>query len=850
LADNISLQSIADVGCVSVRAPAGVVDSGAPLVPACSVYNYGSQTASYLVRMKAGGLYNVTASVTGHTPVTTRFVTFPQVPGWPRGGPYTVTCSTEYAGDVRSSNDRAGGSFSVRVPDVGCRAIAQPAGYIDSNASVNPACTLYNNGTEVQSYQVRMRIGTRYDQVLPVSNHAPLTAVCLTFPSWLATERGALAVVCSTENSGDYNPLNNRCLGSVFMRVYDITPVSITSPTGNLDSGVPVAPRATVRNLGNTPVTTDIAFTIADGYSRTINRSIAAGAESTFSFPDWLPLIRGGHALKCSTWLANDMRPENNRMAGSVIVEVHDIAVIEIVAPTGTIQPGIIQPKAKVRNLGMVREPTAILFRINSSPPYFRSIVCGGGLPPNADTVITFGNWNALSGNYVARCSVYTQNEQVARNDTLSLAFTVAGGPVNPAWSRLADIPAGAKGKGVKDGGGLSYGEEAGNGCVYALKGNGTCEYYRYGLETGAWETRESIPAVGSAGKKKAVKKGAVIATGTGRQFAAKGNGTTEWWQYDPALHGTSTYPWIQETDVPLGAKACKEGCGAAAVTRGDTTFIYFLKGSGTQEFYRYNTAADIWQTLASAPLGASGKLYKSGSTLCSDGSSRVYCLKGTYNELFAYDVAGNTWTTLASLPLIGSSGSKKKVKDGGGLAFASGAVFALKGNNTREFWTLPVAGAWTQKEDLPVGGGKNVKGGGAITAGSGALYALKGNTTLEFYSYGPLALGDRLEAASTEQQAQGTSQPARRVPQLSVSPTVVRGPHSAIRIDYVLPKAGNTSLRLYDVAGQLVTTLASGYLGADAYSLTVVRPLPARGVYLLKLQFDDQTEVQKLVVK
>ena len=49
-----------DVGCTRIIAPAGSVDSGASVTPACSTYNYGTITVSYTVRMKIGAGYDQT----------------------------------------------------------------------------------------------------------------------------------------------------------------------------------------------------------------------------------------------------------------------------------------------------------------------------------------------------------------------------------------------------------------------------------------------------------------------------------------------------------------------------------------------------------------------------------------------------------------------------------------------------------------------------------------------------------------------------------------------------------------------------------------------------------------------
>jgi len=305
------------------------------------------------------------------------------------------------------------------------------------------------------------------------------------------------------------------------------------------------------------------------------------------------------------------------------------------------------------------------------------------------------------------------------------------------AWSQVASMLQGNKRKNVKDGGCLAYDYVDGAPYVYALKGNNTYEFYRYNFGQNAlsWEARESIPAIGRSGKKKRVKKGAAIAAlpSGGTLYAVKGNGTFDFWAYDPA-----TRVWSQKADVPLGfvGKPVKEGAGLATAADGLVVYVYLLKGSGTNEFFRYNIQADAWETMASAPTGPSEKPFKNGSaltydnTLCGD----IYALKGSYNEFFAYSISGKTWTTKSPLPFIG----RTKAKDGASLAYHNGQVFALKGGNTNEFWAYdPNQNWWGLEEAVPTGP-KKVKAGGALVsvppANQNALYALRGNNTLEFW--------------------------------------------------------------------------------------------------------------------
>ena len=286
-----------------------------------------------------------------------------------------------------------------------------------------------------------------------------------------------------------------------------------------------------------------------------------------------------------------------------------------------------------------------------------------------------------------------------------------------------------------------------------------------------------------------------------------------------------------------------------AAVKIGSDNYVYLLRGSGTYDFYRYNTATDVWDiTLPTAPGGASTKAYKNGSSITYDGNDTIYCLKGSYNEFAAYSVSGKTWVTKDPLPLAAPpSTKKKKVKDGSGAAYAGKTVYALKGGNTDEFWTYKCdSHKWFTGLPVPAGI-KKVKGGGGLVYASGnkTCYALRGNNTREFWAYIML----------TDDAPPGFNSGVMSSAELRKTDYGLRiGPNpftKATFISYTLPQAANVSLKLYDVTGALVTTLASGYhaAGSYRYSLLSAHYSLAAGVYLLKFESDGFRTTRKLIV-
>jgi hypothetical protein len=102
-------------------------------------------------------------------------------------------------------------------------------------------------------------------------------------------------------------------------------------------------------------------------------------------------------------------------------------------------------------------------------------------------------------------------------------------------WTELAGMPlyglhgGRIKKKKAKDGGaGAYYAAE-----IYALKGGNTQQFWKYNIDGDTWTEMDTMPVVGSTGRKKRVKYGAdLVHWGGGAFFALKGNKTLEMWRY------------------------------------------------------------------------------------------------------------------------------------------------------------------------------------------------------------------------------------------------------------------------------------------------------------------------------
>jgi len=864
----VSVQ-VRDVGCTKIESPFGTVDSGASITPACSVSNYGTTTeGGYLVRMLVGTgpsyIYNGTAVAPSLNSGQSGYVVFSTTfAAWPRGGPYPVRCSTEFTNDAnRSNNPAPQRTVSVQVRDVGCLSILAPTGDVDSVGPLSPQARVKNFGNQdlTAPFDVVFTIGS-YSSVKSVPALAPGVDTLLVFdsPPW-GCPRGPFSGTCATQFSGDMNPANDQQVTSGQVRVVDVGCEAILAPVGDLDSTGPRVPQARVSNYGDQDVTTpfDVAFVIGAYRSTKQVPSLARGESVVLDFdsPPW-GCPRGAFTALCTTLYAGDAGPGNNAQMQTGTIRVWDVGPAAINAPAGEVPMySTVTPSVVVQNFGTNDVTCSARLTIRDAQARVLYDLSEGGVfvAAGGQTTHTF---SALwTPHETGRCSVEARtgygNDANPFNDIQRSLVKVVP-LVRTGWSQQANLPQGMRGKNVKDGGALAYGTTAGNdsGFVYGFKGNSTTEFYRFNTRSGAWIALDTIPPYNRLLKKKGVKKGALlVVAGNGHVYATKGNNTLDWWEYTPQV-GRGT--WVQKADVPVGAKKVKEGTGAVAVTEGGADYIYLLKGSATFEFYRYNVSADAWEAMPNTPMGG-GKPYKTGSALAYDGVNTIYAVKGSVNEFFGYNIPGRYWLPLEILPL---GNSRKKVKDGAGLGYDNGIVYGLKGGNTNEFWTFETwMNRWLPAQPMGTSSlGRRVKGGGGLVtaAGKSALYAFRGNNTLEFWSYGVPILGDEPRLAAGPSGAQGADAVRTAEFGLRIEPNPVAQSVNP-SISYSLPAAGNVSLRLFDLSGKLVRTLASGYHAAGNYSSQLTanssQQKPAAGVYLLKLESDGRSTTEKLVIE
>jgi uncharacterized delta-60 repeat protein len=517
-----------------------------------------------------------------------------------------------------------------------------------------------------------------------------------------------------------------------------------------------------------------------------------------------------------------------------------DVGGAEILEPSGLIDTLHETPSVLVKNYGTRKVSFVVWFEIKDptgTVRYSESVNVTDLAGGTEFTVSSFPEWdvpNDLEGLYAARAWTVLPGDIDPSNDQATLTFGVEAAPQKPAqWVRWQDVPEGPQRRVVQHGSCAATDPEG--RYLYLLKGDNTCEFYRYDPATLTWTTLEPIPEYGRDGVPRTVKEGGTLAQIGGKFYATKGGNSTEFWEYDPAA--TPGSHWTQLADAPGGTHSGASACGVSILSN---KYIYLLRGAATFDFYRYSVAGNSWEAMADAP-GIAGEEFKLGSSITYDGVNTIYVLKGILNKFYTYAVATNTWAEKPDLPF----GLKnKQAKGGAAICYHLRKVYCIKGSNSQEFWIYDCnTSTWAQDGDVPLGDDKTrVQDGGTLVylSQSRYLYATKGGT-LELWSYGKLSnIGVQSgEVISLDGAVKRFS--------LAVGPSVTS---SRARVHYAIPKATNVSLRLYEVTGRCVAVLHDGRREPGRYSADVDAGSLARGVYILKLQSDACRLTRKVVVE
>jgi len=842
---------------LAILAPSGTIDSGQTVIPRLVIRNMSNEPADQVdafFTIDDGTPNGYSDSIKGMylDMRTTETLDFS---AWVPHGRDSMNCEcwTYWPGDSFPKDDTIRNRFLVRVKDVAVLQIIDPAPdtILDSGVVFSPKARVWNYGNVSLNFDVRFTIGAY--RVTRNLNLIAGGSTVVTAPTPYTCMPGIWACQVFAVVTGDLHPENNLKVDTFTVRgeiTKDVDVRAILAPASVVDTAMVWTPKGRFGNNGVDAASFEAYYLIFNAagspvYADSTPVLLGAGDSIELNFSNVQLTTLGFYTAACSVYMTGDQNSTNDvmRRRFRVVDKISgDVGVTQIVSPPLNVKPdSSFIPSAKWKNYWDQQNIISVYFFIHNKygarvyAEQFNDVT----LEPGEEKQFDFPEFNVGNdtGRWKARCSTAAGDTNFA-NDTLNKYFYVKyGGGPGIGWIEVQSMPTSPSGKAVKDGGWLAY--DAGNGLIFGAKGQKTGDFYSYNPNEG-WAVKKLIPNGTEA--KPVSKGGAGCASGNGMVFATKGNNTSGFYGYDVA--GDS---WKQLADVPLGVsgKKVKGGTGLAWGMKAGAGAAYLLKGY-KNEFYKYDPVAGSWTTLPVAPVGANQK-YDKGSWLVADPAGAfLYAHKAKYHEFYVYDCEMDSWSSgKKAMPIPGTAGSKKS-KDGGAGAWFDDNIYAFKGGNTVEFWRYsPVGDSWTEKENIPMIGStgkkKKVKAGGALAAYTGnGIYALKGNKCVEFWQYVPTSYSPAPAGREGVMGAQNEITSALRI-----SPNPLAGGFASLR--YSLPKAGQATLRIFDVAGR--TVLTQQLLGRTGTASLDLRKLNA-GVYLAKVTAEGFSSTQKLVVQ
>ncbi len=213
---------------------------------------------------------------------------------------------------------------------------------------------------------------------------------------------------------------------------------------------------------------------------------------------------------------------------------------------------------------------------------------------------------------------------------------------------------------------------------------------------------------------------------------------------------------WANRENIPPGLNRKKVKSGSLVYVPNEAA-VYALKGSNTNEFWRFDVTTGQWDTLPPMPMLPSGFRAKDGCDLAYDGDrGRIWAIKaGGRTDFYYYDIATRTWHTSPEIrqPIINDGRPYFPPKRGAALAYVSpgpfgagpqGSVYLMPGNGTNYLWRYDIQrDSW----NTIVGGSgvldipsdplrrRTVRVAGDLAYdGDSILYVMKGSNTTEFY--------------------------------------------------------------------------------------------------------------------
>jgi N-acetylneuraminic acid mutarotase len=370
-------------------------------------------------------------------------------------------------------------------------------------------------------------------------------------------------------------------------------------------------------------------------------------------------------------------------------------------------------------------------------------------------------------------------------------------------------------------------------GCAAGDSGTELASNYRYNPATNVWDTMAAMPTP------RGWLKGAYV---RGKIYVIGGLSNSSTALSNNEEYTISSNTWATKAVRPRAA------CAQEELVWSDS-LVFVLGGTNLSVGFTnvdiYNPFTNSWTTGTALPqqfdMGGAAiigdTIYILGGVNRGGSSAWANVVQGAINSS---DPTQITWTTKAALPapnaINATAALNGKVYMLGGFENLATPTNALREYDpaTNSFTTLDPYGVTIVRNHYLIG-----------RPSEGALYVFGGDANANwiipnnyYYKY-PVPTGVEGGKIIVGKQATETALAQNR-------PNPAK---SVTRIEFALPRAGEVSLKLYNVGGQEVKTLVSGSLSAGAHEASLSAGELATGVYFYRLGFEGKTLSREMIV-
>jgi N-acetylneuraminic acid mutarotase len=373
------------------------------------------------------------------------------------------------------------------------------------------------------------------------------------------------------------------------------------------------------------------------------------------------------------------------------------------------------------------------------------------------------------------------------------------------------------------------------DGRIYAVGGaldQNTCcsSVEEYDPSTNRWTTKANLPET-ICSLSTCVIDGKLYVIG-GTRSSPLGAVISSVYLYDPA-----TDSWTKKADM-----LTSRGYLSASVVNGKIYAIGGASGGLSQSLKtveEYDPATDTWTKKTDMPTSrcihcasvVNGEIYVIGGTL-----GMASSLAGV-SVVEAYNPATDTWTEKADMRTARCAVSTSVV-DGKIYSFGgrSGGVYFA----TVEEYN-PSTDTWTTKTSLPA-----ATWGLSTSVVGGKIYAVGGATGIPapivstLLEYDPAS-----DLTGVEERSSATAVPSG----YALSQNYPNPFNPTTTIEFFMPKDGYVSLKVFNLLGEEVATLASQNLAVGSYRVDWNARGVASGVYLYRLVAGSFVDTKKMLL-